>query len=473
VLIGIGLIITLLLGGVITALYFLLADAEMSADDAPPPTMPTVSLRSHEERDEFALEADVGSLTYRSSPGETLTPEERAAMDAAVARGVKYLRSHLPGLLQRGTSAGHYNHVGEIALVGLTLLECDLPPQDPDVQSAARRVREAAPALTNTYAISTSVLFLDRLGEQADHPLIHTLCLRLMAGQTRRGGWDYDCPALTAAEEQALSRALRELPSPEELGRAHKLSGGKPDHPTTPDPRLAALPPRLRASAVLNYHPSRRVAQEPASGRADNSNTQFAVLALWAGQRHGVPADRSFALADDRFRSSQQKDGSWGYTFGSRSRPQTMTCSGLLALAAAKGKSLAALYDPKGELPPNADPAIQLGLQFIHDCLHKHMNAGKATLDLKNQDALGDFYFLWSVERVGILYELPRLGGGDWYAWGCRVLLARQQKDGGWRSHWPGPDTCFALLFLRRVNVVSDLTDKLKQLGLPATLRGP
>src|SRR5207302_1153787 len=80
--------------------------------------------------------------------------------------------------------------------------------------------------------------------------------------------------------------------------------------------------------------------------------------------------------------------------------------------------------------------------------------------------AYGDLYFLWSVERVAVVYDLRTIGGQDWYAWGVSVLLAHQAGDGSWKDAFPGPiDTCFALLFLKRVNVAQDLTKVLQGLG--------
>ena len=58
-----------------------------------------------------------------------------------------------------------------------------------------------------------------------------------------------------------------------------------------------------------------------------------------------------------------------------------------------------------------------------------------------------DLYFLWSLERVGVLYNLPKIEDKDWYAWGSKTLLARQQPDGNWKdgAYWgpPGPGYLF------------------------------
>ena len=47
----------------------------------------------------------------------------------------------------------------------------------------------------------------------------------------------------------------------------------------------------------------------------DNSNTQFATLALWVARRHGLPVDHALARIDSRFRHSQGADGGWGYRY--------------------------------------------------------------------------------------------------------------------------------------------------------------
>ena len=77
-------------------------------------------------------------------------------------------------------------------------------------------------------------------------------------------------------------------------------------------------------------------------------------------------------------------------------------------------------------------------------------------------------YFLWSVERVAVLYHLAKIDGKDWYRWGMQVLLSYQNAEGGWSVGGVGANelsnTSFALLFLQRANLVQDLTDKLEEL---------
>jgi len=69
--------------------------------------------------------------------------------------------------------------------------------------------------------------------------------------------------------------------------------------------------------------------------------------------------------------------------------------------------------------------------------------------------AASTHYFLYAMERAGILYGTETFGAHGWYAEGARWLLETQRPDGAWlTTGTKGPqvtwDTCFAILFLRR-----------------------
>lgn len=70
----------------------------------------------------------------------------------------------------------------------------------------------------------------------------------------------------------------------------------------------------------------------------DNSNTQFAVLGLWAAERAGVTVDPAVWRAiRDHFRRTQSGDGSWGYRPG-RGNSMSMTLAGIGSLLIANGR---------------------------------------------------------------------------------------------------------------------------------------
>jgi hypothetical protein len=62
-------------------------------------------------------------------------------------------------------------------------------------------------------------------------------------------------------------------------------------------------------------------------------------------------------------------------------------------------------------------------------------------------------YYLYALERAGMLTGVEKIGSHDWYAEGAKYLLDHQRADGS----WPGGEeeeavwnTCFAILFLKR-----------------------
>lgn len=61
------------------------------------------------------------------------------------------------------------------------------------------------------------------------------------------------------------------------------------------------------------------------------------------------------------------------------------------------------------------------------------------------------YYTLYGIERVGALHDISKFGEHDWYNDGAGFLVAGQNANGAWPNTSASlPDTCFALLFLRR-----------------------
>jgi hypothetical protein len=194
----------------------------------------------------------------------------------------------------------------------------------------------------------------------------------------------------------------------------------------------------------------------------DNSNTQFALMGLWAARRHDFPTEYSLKLGQQRFLRIQNDDGGWPYWCGFDTR-NTMTCAGLIALAMGHGV--------RGDAGKEKleDAAIQKGLR----ALGRYVGAPSPDPDAK--PPMQNLYFLWSLERVAMLYDLKTIGGKDWYGWGAQTLLPNQHQEGHWSGgQYPGAndhsDTCFALLFLKRSNLVPDLTENLR---LQMVIRDP
>jgi hypothetical protein len=328
--------------------------------------------------------------------------------------------------------------VGATALAGLTLLECNISGEDPSVARAAEAVRAAVLDLRNTYSLALSVLFLDRLGDPKDIPLIELMGLRLVAGQGDGGGWSYRCPEVIPRKDYEL-QVKRQV----ELiagGKIPRVGEGARPVNDLPAPIQEGL---KRALATANY-------DLPQGG--DNSNTQFAALGLWTARRYGIPVELAMNRLERRFREGQNPDGGWSYqsAFVKAASTPTMTCAGILALEI----SYSLVGEGKKARDPAKDQQMTVAMSALAQCIGQPIAkaAGK------------DYYFLWSVERVCVILHREKVGNTDWYKWGSAILVKSQDADGLWRGDYAkcGADTCFALLFLRRANLARDLSAKIR-----------
>jgi hypothetical protein len=395
------------------------------------------------------------------------------------------------------------------ALPGLTLLECGIAVDDPRIVKAAQRVRSAASTLAGTYELALSILLLDRLGDPADRSTIQSLALRLLAGQQESGGWTYGCPILRPNDEMSFLAALIGRQGQADLkrsvaGAGSSLSGTLANTPSGVGPknrterqRQSIKPasgntvdlPEKRSSGELSIgrlptaeevqkarqalpdHFRRLPAlRQPGEGPrslndgTDNSNTQFAILGVWVASRHAVPVEGALKAIAHRFQVSQTSDGGWGYRNFQGGSP-AMTGAGLLGLAVGLGLANPDAAPRRGEQPPPGNTAVEKGLRRLAQSIGEPIedSAPRAPFRPPGVNA----YFLWTVERVGMLYNLRHIDGKDWYRWGAQLVVAQQRGDGSWHmGDYPGSvppvDTCLILLFLKRTNLVQDLTKRLE-----------
>jgi hypothetical protein len=392
-------------------------------------------------------------------PKKPLTPEEIARnkkVNEAIDKGVNFLKDCLNG---KQINIGFYRTTGAYALAGLTLLNCGVKADDPAVAKAIQTVRAQVGTLGTTYDMAACIWFLDKLKDPKDKPAIQALALSLVASQGVNGGWNYVSTRLTADQQTNLLSLLKKTPL-ESMPKDKVPGQFKPGGPG------GGFVPDYTKLPVMQFKPGDKLGPNPkVGGYEDNSLTQFVILALWAAQEHGVPTGRSLAFAEARYRAAQKPNGSWAYSWSNfdNQRTDSMTCAGLLGLAVGRGikkgdKKLGALVD---------DPAVKKGMEFLSNNIGKPWQKSPygPTGKITGLQTWGDLYYLWSLERVGVVYDIQKVNGKDWYAWGADILVASQQADGRWQDDFAGMvDTSFALLFLKRVNVVKSLTSKLRKL---------
>jgi hypothetical protein len=233
----------------------------------------------------------------------------------------------------------------------------------------------------------------------------------LVEAQGPHGSWNYDAdvPLVEAAVGEGKADAKPGI----------SVSGGEP---------LDEIPPGIELAR-------KGTAKTPASD-GDTSCTQFALLGLHAAEKAGfrIPKEVWKKCLDEMLKR-HSTDGGWHYHGAANESYGSMTCAGVCSVA------LCRYY--LGEKDYLSDPKLQAGLKWLGDHFSVEKNPKVNNWPL---------YYLYSVERVGVLAATETLGAHRWYPLGAKHLVAIQKADGSWK-----PDnedehvgTAFAILFLTR-----------------------
>lgn len=219
----------------------------------------------------------------------------------------------------------------------------------------------------------------------------------------------------------------------------------------------------------------------PTVGIADNSNTQFAMLAMHEAERVGVKiSDQTWQLSKDYWLKNPVYDkgrGAWGYHNGVSG---SMTCAAIASLIIAEDRLANAEARVVGDaiqccgMEPG-DDEIGRGIDWLGRNFTVRNNPGD-----DGQAHRWLLYYLYAMERVGrmsgrrFFFGKPQMNPNtgefstpkyDWYREGCEVLLSQQDA---FTKCWSGMElerdpliaTPLALLFLskgRRPVVVARL----------------
>ncbi len=178
------------------------------------------------------------------------------------------------------------------------------------------------------------------------------------------------------------------------------------------------------------------------TGKADVSNTQYALLGLKAAVEGGATVPNSvFRKSWDWFLKNPEPVG--GFRYEPLRQPKHDPVTGSMTAAALACLKICANHFPhdRGRLRTSkkiCDAALHwLGENFVAET-----NPGSGRWH---------YYYLYGIERVGAYFKIRKLGSKPWYATGARHLLDFQQKNGAWKSNY-FEETCFALLFLNRAS---------------------
>jgi hypothetical protein len=191
-------------------------------------------------------------------------------------------------------------------------------------------------------------------------------------------------------------------------------------------------------------------------GPGDNSNAQFALLALHEAERVGVRAkDQTWRLARNYWQDCQNADGSWGY-YKPLAGTGSMSCAGITSLVIAEDR----IQPPDAKVVRGEIKCCATGENAEeNDRIDRALDwLGRNFSVTDNPGYMQNFvlYYLYGLERAGRLTARRFIGEHDWYREGADFLVRRQDKlSGFWVGNGhaendPLIGTSFALLFLSK-----------------------
>jgi len=382
-----------------TAMWSCFAVASLAAQTAAPlqgPPAPTGAAFAT-----VPVEDEDGAI----APGLPAVGLDATAVEAAIARGARFLRTDLQADAQGGTRLGYAtDHV----LMALALVHAGVHRSDADFDRALRTMlQQLEIASLGVYSAGLFCMLVEAYGSPEFYGRLRSAARYLVEGQAESGSWTY-APKVDPALCNDPDR------------RVLQVTGGTPPRPEAADAAWTRTMP-------WNAHPS-----------GDNSLSQFALLGLRAAQRCSVPVpEETWRRAAAWFRSGQRPNGAFGYEARGADGYGSMTLAGICGLAIAEHEL--------GNVDFARDAGIRAGLAWMRGHFAIDTNPGSDSFL---------HYYLYSLERTGRIFGRDVLCGQPWYAVGARQLLATQQPSGGWDRQQGGESprqaTSFALLFLTR-----------------------
>lgn len=332
-------------------------------------------------------------------------------------------------------------------------------------------------------AISKGIAWLDKELANSDNHGERSLSALAMI----KGGRDATDARVTKLMQSCLSSFKGGKYSP----GGGLLSGGHDNYEAGVDAMLLANADagkyRPQLQMILNF----LLAAQHSSGAwdygggfrgGDTSQTQYALLGLWAAQRAGL--DVPIGKIENGARwlmSNQAGDGGFAYhprdPNDSQGVDLSMTSAGTAGIAITRlmlyPESMKPKEKPKTKKPKKfgvlnsveiakteeekkggggaAGPKPTIGLQALSGSIGKGMGwmGGRFTMTGQRWQ----YYYMYTLERLFALLGTPTFRNVDWYKTGSTYLLQSQGKDGSWTIGTPSgkvPETAFAILFLSR-----------------------
>ncbi|MCY2953125.1 MAG: DUF4159 domain-containing protein [Planctomycetota bacterium] len=343
-----------------------------------------------------------------------------------------------------------------------------LDPKNPFMKGLINRMKEhmyvvdsANPVGPVTYAHSLRALALSVYNRPEDRQTLKDEVKWLIMACTD-GAYTYNDRAGRIYKDNKLAPSIAPSPNgktlyyfdPQESSQAILLHNGE---------KYVPAPPRQPAYPFVNIRPNlgslyrNRLYSELPDIKWDNSNTQYALLGVWAGAEVGIEVPLDYWMdCEQHWMQWQTGTGEWAYNNSPTAKPSfAMTTAGIASLFVTHDYLDApALNAELGRNP--FSQSLARGLAW----LEKSDNSVNITAG--GMQCLG--YNLYGLERVGLASGFKYFGTHDWYRELAAKVLALQRPDGSWcrdLAFNEGPDdpsvqadalidTAYVVLFLCR-----------------------
>jgi hypothetical protein len=358
-------------------------------------------------------------------------------VDEAVRKGITFLKkAPTPGF-----GAADMTDTFEIVL--LTFVHAEVSQTDEKFQEYLKKLLERP--LDATYQAVLQAMILEELERVKYQPKIVQAAQFLVDNQCVNGQWSYGDPTPYAKEPPPV----KEVAS----GGAKSRDGA----------REFGAPSAKEKPKVRTRIPVKKMKDGPANG--DNSNSQYAALGLRACFDAGIVLPPDVIQKARRWWIESQHDsgGEKGVaTGGDISGPPRGWCYNRTDVCAKKHHPYAsmtagavgamAIYNFMLDFDRKKDPTIRSGLAWLN--AHWSVTTNEGSPEFVTDTKAESYYYLYALERAGMLLDMPTIGNHDWYLEGAKGILDAQKENGSWaagggrsNSTW---DTCYAILFLKK-----------------------